>query len=93
MASEDIGRILSIQFHVAYDYVSLYFAAQAVSVLQWSRLSDKVGRKPVLLGGLLGTIISSLLFGLSHSFWALVFRCVVQVRGMVHSNLADLAVA
>ena len=70
--------------------VSLYFAAQAVSVLQWSRLSDKVGRKRVLLGGLLGTIISSLLFGLSRSFWALVFRCVVQVRGMVHSNLADL---
>jgi MFS family permease len=65
--------------------VSLFFAAQAVTVLQWSRLSDKVGRKPVLLGGLLGTIVSSLLFGLSRSFWALVFsRCL---NGMLNVNV------
>ncbi|KAH9169683.1 MFS general substrate transporter [Lactarius sanguifluus] len=54
--------------------VSLYFAAEAVTILQWSRLSDKVGRKPVLLFGLLGTVVSSILFGLSRSFSALVFR-------------------
>ncbi|KAI9439344.1 MFS general substrate transporter [Lactarius indigo] len=66
--------------------VSLYFAAQAVTVLQWSRLSDHVGRKPVLLGGLLGTIVSSVLFGLSRSFPALVFsRCF---HGMVNGNVS-----
>jgi len=54
----------------------LYFAAEAATILQWSRLSDYVGRKPVLLFGLLGTIISIILFGLSRSFWALVFRYV-----------------
>ncbi|KAH9030871.1 MFS general substrate transporter [Lactarius deliciosus] len=54
--------------------VSLYFAAEAVTVLQWSRLSDHVGRKPVLLCGVLGIVISSILFGLSRSFPALVFR-------------------
>ncbi|KAF8267053.1 major facilitator superfamily domain-containing protein [Lactarius quietus] len=65
--------------------VSLYFATQAVTVLQWNRLSDKVGRKPVLLCGLLGTIVSSLLFGLSRSFWALVFsRCL---NGMLNGNI------
>ncbi|KAH9010708.1 MFS general substrate transporter [Lactarius hengduanensis] len=65
--------------------VSLYFAAQAVSVLQWSRLSDHVGRKPVLLCGLLGTVVSSLLFGLSRSFPALVFsRCF---HGMLNGNV------
>ncbi|KAI9443939.1 MFS general substrate transporter [Lactarius indigo] len=64
--------------------VSLYFAAEAVTVLQWSRLSDQVGRKPVLLFGLLGTIISSILFGLSRSFSALVFsRCL---NGMLNGN-------
>ena len=45
-------------------------------MLQWSRLSDYVGRKPVLLCGLLGTMVASILFGLSRSFSALVFRCV-----------------
>jgi MFS family permease len=54
---------------------SLYFAAEAVTVLQWSRLSDKVGRKPILLCGILGTTVSSLLFGLSRSFPAIIFRC------------------
>ncbi|KAI9455178.1 MFS general substrate transporter [Lactarius psammicola] len=65
--------------------VSLYFAAEAVTVLQWSRLSDYVGRKPVLLCGLLGTIVSSLLFGLSRSFPALVLsRCL---HGMLNGNI------
>ncbi|KAI9452892.1 MFS general substrate transporter [Lactarius psammicola] len=65
--------------------VSLYYAAQAVTVLQWSRLSDKVGRKPVLLCGLLGTIVSSVFFGLSRSFPALVFsRCL---HGMLNGNI------
>ncbi|KAH9054518.1 MFS general substrate transporter [Lactarius vividus] len=64
--------------------VSLYFAAEAVTVLQWSRLSDRVGRKPVLLFGLLGTIISCILFGLSRSFSALVLsRCL---NGMLNGN-------
>ncbi|KAH9036517.1 MFS general substrate transporter [Lactarius pseudohatsudake] len=66
--------------------VSLYFAAQAVSVLPWSRLSDNVGRKPVLLCGLLGTVVSSVLFGLSRSFPALVFsRCF---HGMLNGNVS-----
>ena len=54
----------------------MYFVAEAVTVLQWGRLSDKVGRKPVLLCGLLGTIVSGILFGLSRSFWALALRWV-----------------
>ncbi|KAI9443934.1 MFS general substrate transporter [Lactarius indigo] len=65
--------------------VSLYFAAEAVTVLQWSRLSDYIGRKPVLLCGLLGTVLSSVLFGLSRSFSALVFsRCL---HGMLNGNI------
>ncbi|KZV74591.1 MFS general substrate transporter [Peniophora sp. CONT] len=51
---------------------SLYFAAEACTVLQWGRLSDHIGRKPVLLIGLTGLAISFVLFGLSSSsFWAL----------------------
>ena len=70
--------------------MSLFFGAQAVTVLQWSRLSDKIGRKPVLLCGLLGTVASSLLFGLSRSFTALVFRSVRQVRAEECCHLLTL---
>ena len=55
--------------------LSANFAAEAVTVLHWSRLSDHVGRKPVLLSCLIGVNVSVVMFGLSRSFWALVFRC------------------
>ena len=41
-------------------------------MLQWNRLSDHIGRKPVLLICLIGVIISVIGFGLSRSFWAIV---------------------
>ena len=73
--------------------MSLYFAAEAATVLQWTRLSDHIGRKPVLLSCLLGTIVASVLFGLSRSFWALVFRCVSNPgESIVRSNWVCLAV-
>ncbi|KAI6155625.1 major facilitator superfamily domain-containing protein [Pisolithus tinctorius] len=56
---------------------SLFFVTQALTVLSWSRLSDHVGRKPVLLVGLMGLSMSNLCFGLSRTFWALVAsRCI-----------------
>ncbi|KAH9046513.1 MFS general substrate transporter [Lactarius hengduanensis] len=52
---------------------SVYYAAEAATVLlHWNRLSDHVGRKPILLFGLLGAIVSITMFGLSRSFWSLV---------------------
>ncbi|KAG2128569.1 MFS general substrate transporter [Suillus clintonianus] len=59
---------------------SLFFIAQTLTVLRWSRLSDRIGRKPVLLVGLSGTCISMLCFGLSTTFWGLVVsRCMCGV--------------
>ncbi len=43
-----------------------------MTVLQWSRVSDRVGRKPVILSGLFGLCISMYCFGLSKTFWGLV---------------------
>ncbi|KAG2155855.1 MFS general substrate transporter [Suillus bovinus] len=51
---------------------SLFFVAQALTVLRWSRLSDRIGRKPVMVIGLSGACISILCFGLSTTFWGLV---------------------
>ncbi|KAF8886047.1 major facilitator superfamily domain-containing protein [Gymnopilus junonius] len=61
--------------HVGY-YVgllqSLFFLTEACTVLHWSRMSDYVGRKPVILIGLFGLALSMYCFGLSKSFWGLV---------------------
>ncbi|KAF8718253.1 hypothetical protein AX14_012062 [Amanita brunnescens Koide BX004] len=59
---------------------SLFFVAQAATILQWGRISDRIGRKPVLLIGLMGSILSMLCFGLSRTFTALVIsRCLCGV--------------
>ena len=43
-------------------------------IMQWARISDRIGRKPVLLTGVGGLCISMLFFGLSKTFTGLVLR-------------------
>ena len=43
----------------------------------WGRLSDRIGRRPVLLIGLLGSAISYLIFGLAGSFAVLLLSRLV----------------
>jgi MFS family permease len=42
---------------------SAFAFAEFSSGMAWGRLSDKIGRKPVLLTGLAGTALSMLIFG------------------------------
>jgi MFS family permease len=53
---------------------SLFFVTQALTVLHWSRISDRIGRKPVILIGLFGLSLSMYSFGLSRTFWGFVLR-------------------
>ncbi|KAG1746535.1 major facilitator superfamily domain-containing protein [Suillus paluster] len=74
---------------------SLFFVMQALTVLKWSRLSDRIGRKPVLSIGLFGTCISMLCFGLSTTFWSLVVsRCMCGALngniGVLKTTIAEL---
>ncbi|KAJ7710426.1 major facilitator superfamily domain-containing protein [Mycena rosella] len=67
---------------------SLFFMTEALTVLRWSRASDRFGHKPILLIGLFGTSVSMLCFGLSRTFWALVAsRCLT---GLLNGNIGDM---
>ncbi|KAI6147182.1 major facilitator superfamily domain-containing protein [Pisolithus tinctorius] len=67
---------------------SLFYVTQALTMLYWSRLSDHIGRKPVLLVGLMGLSVSNLCFGLSRTFWTLVAsRCIA---GALNANVGVL---
>jgi len=56
---------------------TLFFAIEAFTTFHWSRLSDLVGRRPILLIGLTGVSISMYSFGLSRTFWSIILsRCL-----------------
>ncbi len=52
--------------------LTAYSAAQLVGASLLGRLSDRVGRRPVLLMSLAGSAASFLLCGLAHSLWLLL---------------------
>lgn len=59
----------------------------------WGRLSDRVGRRPVLLIGFAGSAASYLLFGLAGSFVALLASRVVAGVSGATVNVAQAALA
>lgn len=74
---------------------SLFFLTQALTVLHWSRLSDRVGRKPVILMGIAGLSISMYCFGLSRTFWGLVLSRALNGAlngniGVIKSMMAEI---
>lgn len=54
-------------------------------MLHWSRVSDRIGRKPVILVGLFGLSVSMYCFGLSRSFWELVISR--SLAGALNGNI------
>ncbi|KAF4614258.1 hypothetical protein D9613_007947 [Agrocybe pediades] len=58
---------------------SAFFLAEGLTVVQWGYLSDRYGRRPILLYGPLGLAVAMLIFGTSTVFWPLVLsRCVAK---------------
>src|SRR6266540_3464722 len=76
--------------------VATYSAFQLVCAPLWGRLSDRVGRKPVLVLSLLGTAAGSLLTGLASSLVLLfVGRAIDGMSGasvaVAQAAVTDLA--
>ncbi|KIO23393.1 hypothetical protein M407DRAFT_214653 [Tulasnella calospora MUT 4182] len=65
---------------------SLFAVAQLFTIFQWGRLSDRIGRRPVICIGLLGSASGSLCFGLSKSFHQMLFSRAMA--GALSGNVA-----
>jgi MFS family permease len=55
--------------------------------LQWSRLSDHIGRKKVIMNGLLGIALSMYSFGLQKTFWGVVVAR--SLNGALNGNIGQ----
>ena len=65
--------------------ISAFSLAEACTGMFWGSLSDRIGRKPVLLMGCMGTIASLLVVGFASNFWiALAGRLL---GGVLNGNI------
>ncbi|WP_417890073.1 MFS transporter [Xanthomarina gelatinilytica] len=72
----------SINFHIGF-LTSIYPLFQLLFVVLWGRLSDKYGRKPIIIVGLIGFVIMQLLTGLATS---LTMLYVARIFGGIFTS-------
>ena len=71
----------------------LWFVAYSVALLVWGSLSDRYGRKPILLWGLGGFIISSVLCALSQNAFHLIGSRILQGISAAGASSMVMAIA
>ncbi len=73
----------------------IFSLSQSLTGVAWGRASDVYGRKPAMLIGLIGLIITTILFGFSRTVsWALVTRGLAGMAtgnvGIIRTTVAEL---
>jgi hypothetical protein len=65
--------------------VAAFSLAEALTGMFWGGLSDRIGRKPVLLSGCAGTMLSLLIVGFASNYWVALFGRIVG--GVLNGNI------
>lgn len=71
--------------------IGIYGLTQALLQIPFGMLSDRLGRKPMIVGGLLIFAIGSLVAALSHSIWGVILGRALQGSGAVAAVVMALA--
>ncbi|HZP63405.1 MAG TPA: MFS transporter [Terriglobales bacterium] len=67
--AEGVSRQL-VAMHVGF-LTGVYALGQLIFAPVWGRLSDRTGRRPLILIGIAGYVVAQVLFGLATSLWLL----------------------
>ena len=90
MSQEQIGWLIGL-------LMSSFSAMQFLAAPLWGRLSDRIGRRPVLMVGLAGSVVFYTMFGFATTaqslFWLFVSRIGAGLAGATistaHAYIAD----
>ncbi len=55
---------------------SMFYVGQLCSSFAWGVLSDRIGKRRVLLSGSFGTLLTCMAFGFSPNYWVAMVRVV-----------------
>ncbi len=74
---------------------AVFSLSQCLTGIIWGQMSDRYGRKPVILAGTTCTMLTSLLFGFSTSLpWAIVARALAGLGngnvGIIRTTVAEM---
>lgn len=76
--------------------VAAFSIAQLISAPAWGRMSDRYGRRPAILVGLLVSAVAYVIFAFADSIWLLFVSRVIQglgggTIGVVQAYVADIS--
>jgi len=80
----NIGDKSNASFYAGL-FISAFALAESMSGMFWGTLSDKYGRKPILLIGCGGTALSLMIVGFASSFWMALFGRILG--GLLNGNI------
>ena len=63
--------------------IGIYGLAQAVFQIPFGLLSDRIGRKPLIVGGLLIFVLGSVIAALTDSIWGIILGRALQGSGAI----------
>ncbi|MBU0656118.1 MAG: MFS transporter [Gammaproteobacteria bacterium] len=71
--------------------IGIYGLTQAIFQIPLGVLSDRIGRKPVIIGGLLVFALGSIIAAMAHSVWLIIVGRMIQGMGAVAGPTMALA--
>lgn len=70
--------------------IGIYGLAQAVFQIPFGLLSDRIGRKPLIVGGLLIFVLGSVIAALTTSIWGIILGRALQGSGAIAAAVMAL---
>ena len=88
----ELANMLSASDNEIQQSLSIYFLGFAVGVLLWGILSDKIGRRPSMLTGILMYIVGSIGCLMAQNIEVLLFSRVIQACGAAAGSIVTQTV-